>query len=232
VLLGLKRGQADLKPIVVTPVNGGQNGALRYSDWEEKNRIQVEKASNGRMGYLHLRAMGGGDINTFAREFYANIDRDGLIIDVRRNNGGNIDSWVIEKLLRRAWSFWTTPDGMYRGVNMQQTFRGHLVVLIDEYTYSDGETFAEGIKQLGIAPLVGRRTSGAGAWLTDSNGLVDGGMIRVAEWPQFSTKDGSWLIEGMGVSPDIEVVNPPLETFNGKDRQLEMAIKVLQDKLK
>jgi tricorn protease len=232
VLLGLKRGQADMKPIVVTPVNTGQNTGLRYSDWEEKNRLQVEKASNGRMGYLHLRAMGGSDINTFAREFYANIDRDGLIIDVRRNNGGNIDSWVIEKLLRRAWSFWTTPDGMYRGVNMQQTFRGHLVVLIDEYTYSDGETFAEGVKQLGIAPLVGRRTSGAGAWLTDSNGLVDGGMIRVAEWPQFATKDGSWLIEGKGVSPDVEVVNLPLETFNGKDRQLETAIKVLQDKLK
>ncbi|MDR2562142.1 MAG: PDZ domain-containing protein [Holophagales bacterium] len=232
VLLGLKRGQTQLKPIIVTPVNSAQNGGLRYSDWEENNRLQVEKASNGRMGYLHLRAMGGNDINTFAREFYANVERDGLIIDVRRNNGGNIDSWVIEKLLRRAWAFWTTPDGMYRGVNMQQTFRGHIVVLIDEYTYSDGETFAEGIKQLGIAPLVGRRTSGAGAWLTDSNGLIDGGMIRVAEWPQFATKDGSWLIEGVGVSPDIEVVNPPLETFNGKDRQLETAIKVLQDKLK
>jgi len=175
--------------------------------------------------------MGGGDINTFAREFYANIDRDGLIIDVRRNNGGNIDSWIIEKLLRRAWAFWTTADGQYRGTNMQQTFRGHLAVLIDEYTYSDGETFAEGIKQLGLAPLVGKRTSGAGAWLTDSNGLVDGGMIRVAEWPQFSAKDGSWLIEGVGVVPDVEVVNLPLETFNGKDRQLETAIKLLQEKL-
>jgi tricorn protease len=231
VLLGLRRGQTDLKPIIVTPANAAQNTGLRYTDWEENNRLQVEKAGDGRFGYLHLRAMGGSDINTFAREFYANAERDGLIIDVRRNNGGNIDSWVIEKLLRRAWSFWTTADGTYRGVNMQQTFRGHLVVLIDEYTYSDGETFAEGVKQLGIAPLVGRRTSGAGAWLTDSNGLVDGGMIRVAEWPQFAVKDGAWLIEGKGVSPDVDVVNPPYETFNGKDRQLETAIKLLQDKL-
>ncbi|MCL1893227.1 MAG: S41 family peptidase [Holophagaceae bacterium] len=232
VLLGLKRGQTELKPVIVTPVNGGQNNTLRYTDWEENNRQQVEKASNGRFGYLHLRAMGGSDINTFAREYYANAERDGLIIDVRRNNGGNIDSWVIEKLLRRAWSFWTTPTGNYRGANMQQTFRGHLVVLIDEYTYSDGETFAEGIKQLGLGPVVGRRTSGAGAWLTDSNGLVDGGMIRVAEWPQFSVKDGSWLIEGVGVTPDVEVVNLPYETFNGRDRQLETAIKILQDKMK
>jgi len=231
VLLGLRRGQADLKPIIVTPVNSGQNSSLRYTDWEEKNRVQVEKASNGRMGYLHLRAMGGADINIFAREFYANVERDGLIIDVRRNNGGNIDSWVIEKLLRRAWAFWTTADGQYRGVNMQQTFRGHLVVLIDEFTYSDGETFAEGVKQLGIAQLVGRRTSGAGAWLTDSNGLVDGGMIRVAEWPQFSARDGSWIIEGVGVTPDVDVVNLPMETFNGRDRQLETAIRLLQEKL-
>ena len=231
-LLGLKRGQTELKPIIVTPVNGGQNTTLRYTDWEEKNRQQVEKASDGNIGYLHLRAMGGTDINTFAREYYANAERAGLIIDVRRNNGGNIDSWVIEKLLRRAWSFWTTPTGNYRGANMQQTFRGHLVVLIDEYTYSDGETFAEGIKQLGLGPVVGRRTSGAGAWLTDSNGLVDGGMIRVAEWPQFSTKDGSWLIEGVGVTPDHDVVNLPFETFNGRDRQLETAIRLLQEKLK
>jgi tricorn protease len=230
-LLGLRRGQSEMKPVIATPVNSVQNASLRYTDWEESNRAQVEKASGGRFGYLHLRAMGGSDINTFAREFYANIDRDGLIIDVRRNNGGNIDSWVIEKLLRRAWAFWTTSDGQYRGTNMQQTFRGHLVVLIDEYTYSDGETFAEGIKQLGLAPLVGRRTSGAGAWLTDSNGLVDGGMIRVAEWPQFSAKDGSWLIEGVGVVPDVEVVNLPVETFNGKDKQLETAIKLLQEKL-
>ncbi|MCL1908488.1 MAG: S41 family peptidase [Holophagaceae bacterium] len=231
-LLELKRGQAELKPIIVTPVDGGQNNGLRYTDWEENNRLQVERASNGNIGYLHLRAMGGSDINTFAREYYANAERAGLIIDVRRNNGGNIDSWVIEKLLRRAWSFWSTPDGHYRGANMQQTFRGHLVVLVDEYTYSDGETFAEGIKQLGLGPVVGRRTSGAGAWLTDSNGLVDGGMIRVAEWPQFSAKDGSWLIEGVGVSPDHEVVNLPFETYNGRDRQLETAIRLLQEKLR
>jgi len=231
VLLGLRRGQTDIKPVVVIPVNSMQNASLRYTDWEESNRVQVEKAGDGCLGYLHLRAMGGRDISSFAREFYANIGRDGLIIDVRRNNGGNIDSWIIEKLLRRAWAFWTTADGQYRGTNMQQTFRGHLVVLIDEYTYSDGETFAEGVKRLGLAPLVGRRTAGAGVWLTDSNRLLDGGMIRVAEWPQFATADGAWLIEGTGVVPDIEVVNYPLETFQGKDRQLERAIELLKEKI-
>ncbi len=231
VLLGLKRGAEDLKPVVVTAVDGMRQSALRYSDWEEGLRLQVDKASGGRIGYLHLRAMTGADINTFAREFYANFNREGLIIDVRRNNGGNIDSWVIEKLLRRAWAFWTNGQGQYLGTNMQQAFRGHLVVLVDELTYSDGETFAAGIKALDLGPLVGRRTAGAGVWLSDSNRLIDGGQIRAAEMPQYATKDGAWLIEGQGVAPDVEVVNPPRETFEGRDRQLETAIKLLQDKL-
>ncbi len=231
VLLGLKRGTEALKPVVVTAIDGGRQAHLRYTDWEEGQRRQVDQASKGRIGYLHLRAMGGGDINGFAREFYGQFDRDGLIIDVRRNNGGNIDSWVIEKLLRRAWAFWTDGQGRYNGTNMQQTFRGHIVVLVDEFTYSDGETFAAGIKALGIGPLVGRRTAGAGVWLTDSNTLVDGGQVRAAEWPQYHTKDGSWIIEGQGVAPDVEVVNPPKETFEGRDRQLEKAIQLLQEKL-
>jgi tricorn protease len=74
---------------------------------------------------------------------------------------------------------------------MQNTFRGHLVVLIDEYTYSDGETFAAGIKSLGLAPLVGKRTAGAGVWLSDNNRLSDNGMARVAEMGQFNAKTAS-----------------------------------------
>jgi hypothetical protein len=69
----------------------------------------VEAASKGKIGYLHLRAMGPRDIASFARDFYANVNREGLVIDVRRNNGGNIDSWIIEKLLRKAWAFWAPP---------------------------------------------------------------------------------------------------------------------------
>lgn len=231
MLLAFQRGGEALKPVVVTAIDGARQGNLRYTDWEEGQRRQVDEASHGKIGYLHLRAMGGGDINTFAREFYGQVDREGLIIDVRRNNGGSIDSWVIEKLLRRTWGFWTDNQGHFVSTNMQQTFRGHLVVLVDEFTYSDGETFAAGIKALGLGPLVGRRTAGAGVWLSDSNVLVDKGQIRAAELAQFHTKDGAWIIEGVGVVPDVEVVNPPKETFEGRDRQLETAIKMLQDKL-
>jgi tricorn protease len=230
VLLQVK-GKAGVRPVIVMPVNMVKQASLRYSDWEQSRARQVEAASKGRIGYLHLRAMGGRDIASFARDFYANVNRDGLIIDVRRNNGGNIDSWIIEKLLRKAWAFWSSP-GALPAPNMQNTFRGHLVVLVDEFTYSDGETFAAGIKALGLAPLVGKRTAGAGVWLSDNNRLSDNGMARVAENGQFNTADGQWLIEGVGVTPDVEVDNLPHATYQGQDRQLEVALELLDKKLK
>ncbi len=229
VLLALSRDGQMIKTIA-TPVDSRSVSGLRYGDWEQSRRERVLDSGKGRIGYLHLRAMGPGDIADFAREFYTNIHRDGLIIDVRRNNGGNIDSWIIEKLLRRAWAFWVYPESP-KEFNMQQTFRGHLAVLIDERTYSDGETFAAGIKALNLAPLIGQRTSGAGIWLSGRNSLVDGGIARVAEFPQFSAADGRWIIEGKGVSPDIAVVNSPVATFKGGDAQLDAALKYLEAKL-
>ncbi|AXA91805.1 S41 family peptidase [Massilia sp. YMA4] len=215
---------------IVIPVPMAKQAALQYSDWEQGRAEQVEQASNGRIGYLHLRAMGADDIAAFARDFYANVNREGLIIDVRRNRGGNIDSWIIEKLLRKAWAFWSTPVGQ-TSPNMQNTFRGHLVVLVDELTYSDGETFAAGVKALGLGPLVGKRTAGAGVWLSDRNRLADNGMVRVAETGQFDSDKGVWLIEGVGVVPDVEVDNLPNATFNGQDKQLETALALLKKKI-
>lgn len=229
VLLELRRGERSHRTVVV-PVDAGTHARLRYVDWVQGRAEAVERAGEGRIGYLHLRAMGPNDIASFVRDFYAQVDREGLIIDVRRNRGGNIDSWVIEKLLRRAWAFWQSP-GREPYWNMQQTFRGHLAVLIDPLTYSDGETFAAGVKALGLGPLIGTRTAGAGIWLSDRNRLADGGIARIAEFGQFGA-DGRWLIEGRGVSPDIEVDNLPHETYQGRDRQLEAAIAQLQDRLR
>nr|WP_315485579.1 S41 family peptidase [uncultured Undibacterium sp.] len=230
VLMQVKRGTNN-KTVLVSPVNMIKQANLRYSDWEQSLASKVDRNSDGKIGYLHLRAMGPADVASFARDFYANFDRDGLIIDVRRNNGGNIDSWIIEKLLRKAWAFWSSA-GNQPYANMQQTFRGHLVVLIDELTYSDGETFAAGVKTLNLGPLVGKRTAGAGVWLSDRNTLSDNGMVRAAENAQFDVKDGRWLVEGVGVVPDIEVDNLPNATFKGEDKQLEAALNYLQKKLK
>jgi tricorn protease len=225
VLLELRSAEGKTLQRIVTPVPQRRDAQLRYNDWRQSRARTVQEASGGRIGYLHLRAMGPDDIADFAREFYAQIDREGLIIDVRFNGGGNIDSWVLEKLLRRAWAFWQrrSPEAAPPYANMQQVFRGHLAVLINENTYSDGETFAEGFKRLGLGPTIGRQTSGAGVWLSDRNRLMDNGIMRAAETGQMDPQ-GRFLIEGVGVKPDIEVDNPPRASFLGADAQLEAAI--------
>jgi tricorn protease len=228
VLLSLKRSDSEIKTIVI-PGTAIDDYMLRYYDWVTINQQKVQQTDD-EIGYLHLRAMGSSDIETFAREFYAQYKKQGLIIDVRRNNGGNVDSWIIEKLLRRAWSFWQIRNGE-NFTNMQQAFRGHLVVLADQFTYSDGETFTAGIKALKLGTVIGKKTAGAGVWLTGQNSQSDGGIARVAEYPVFAM-DGRWITEGHGIEPDVEVDNLPYATFNGKDAQLEEAIKLLKKEIK
>ncbi|MEP5937986.1 MAG: S41 family peptidase [Erythrobacter sp.] len=216
---------------IVEPMNWRGEYTANYMDFVEKKRDQAQQMSGGDIGYMHLRAMGPGDIASFARDYFAQLDKDGLIIDVRNNGGGNIDSILISMLQRRAWAFWTDPAG--KGVpttNMQNAFRGHVAVLIDERTYSDGESFAAGMKSLGLAPLVGTRTAGAGIWLSDRSRVADNGGIRIGELAQYGA-DGSLIIEGYGVGPDYEVENPPFATFQGQDAQLQAAIALLQQKI-
>lgn len=230
VLLTLERHKKTHKTIVY-PVSRQRNMALRTQDWAEINREKVAKLSHGKIGYIYLQAMESDDFDNFVREFYANYLKDGLIIDVRNNEGGNIDSWVIDKLLRRAWMFWQPRHGV-PSVNMPQAFRGHLAVLVNQLTYSDGETFSAGIKALGLAPLIGMRTAGAGVWLSDQNTLSDGGMARVAQYPQFQLSNGHWIVEEHGVEPTIKVENLPYASYEGKDAQLLKAIDYLKQEIK
>ena len=106
--------------------------------------------------------------------------------------------------------------------------RGHIVILVDENTASDGEAFADGFKKLGLGTAIGKRTWGGEIWLSGANRLSDGGIARAPMMGVYSA-EGEWLIEGHGFEPDIEVDNLPHATFNGKDAQLEAAIKHLQD---
>ena len=216
---------------IVQPMNARGRVMAEYYDFTEGRKEAAAELSGGQIGYLKLRAMGGNDIATFARDFFAQMDKDGIIIDVRNNSGGNIDSILIAQLLRRPWAFWGKPDGSgVEYTNMQNAYRGHVAVLIDERTYSDGETFAGGIKSLGIGPLVGKRTAGAGIWLSDRNRVIDNGGVRIAEYAQYDI-NGNWIVEGYGVGPDYEVENGPYATYQGRDAQLEAAIGLLQQRI-
>ena len=213
---------------LVQPISEEAHHSLRYAEWEYTRRLDVEKKSSSSIGYIHLRAMGNEDMNDFVKQFYPVFDRAGLILDVRHNGGGNIDSWVLEKLLRKAWFYWQPRVGKPFW-NMQYAFRGHLVVLCDEATGSDGEAVTEGIRRLNLGTIIGTRTWGGEIWLNSSNRLVDNGIATAAEFGVYA--DGKWLIEGHGVDPDIIVDNEPYLTFQGIDTQLNAAIKFLQDKI-
>ncbi len=215
---------------VVKPFSANDEMNLRYSEWELSRRNSVDSMSNNQFGYLHLKAMSTEDMDDFVKQFYPVFNRKGLVIDMRHNFGGNIDSWILEKLMRKAWMYWQGRAGGPTW-NMQYAFRGPMVILCDQFTSSDGEAVTEGFRRLGLGKVIGMRTWGGEIWLTGSNRLVDNGIASAAEFGVFSP-EGTWLIEGRGVEPDIEVDNLPFETFKGKDAQLEAAVQYLHNELK
>lgn len=229
VLLKVKAGASGAsRDVIVVPTTDERN--LRYTDWEYTRRLAVEEKSAGQLGYVHLRAMGGDDITAWHRHFYPAFNRAGIVIDVRHNNGGNIDAFILERLMRRAWMFWKSRAGEPYW-NMMFAPRGHLVVLVDENTASDGEAFAEGFRRLGLGKVIGMRTWGGEVWLSGANVLSDGGIAR-APMNGVYGPESEWLIENHGVDPDIVVDNPPHATFNGQDAQLDAAITHLLAEIK
>jgi len=224
---------------VLKPMSSRAEANLRYNEWEWTRRLEVEEKSGGDMGYVHLRAMTSTDINQWYRDFYPQFKKKGLVIDVRQNRGGNIDSFILEKLMREVFFYWKGRTGEPYW-NMPYAFRGHLVLLVDEFTASDGEAFAEGFRRLGMGKAIGARTWGGEVWLSGSNTLSDNGIARAPMNGVYGEKLGGgdtdqgveWLIEGVGFIPDIEVINMPKASFDGSDAQLDAAIDHLKALIK
>jgi tricorn protease len=230
VLLHVKSANGEFRDVVVSAISASDEKQMRYSEWEYTRRLAVDQDSQGTIGYVHLRAMGPADIAQWARDFYPVYNRQGLIIDVRHNRGGNIDSWVLGKLLRKAW-FYFQPRVGDPIWNMQYAFRGHVVVLCDQLTASDGEAFTEGFKRLGLGKVIGMRTWGGEIWLSFGDTAVeDNGVASAAELGVYGP-ERKWLIEGHGVDPDIAVDDLPHATFEGKDAQLDAGIKLLEEEI-
>ena len=230
VLLGVKSASGEKRDVLVTPVKSSDEANLRYNEWEYSRRMKVESDSSGHIGYVHLRAMGPNDIDTWEREYYPIFDRQGLIIDVRHNHGGNIDSWLLGKLLRQAWFYWQPRVGNPQW-NMQGAFRGHIVVLCDQETASDGEAFSEGFERFKMGKVIGTRTWGGEIWLSGDNVQADNGIASAAETGVYGP-EGKWLIEGHGVDPDMVVDNLPHDSYSGSDAQLQAALDLLKQQIK
>lgn len=230
VLLRVRSSAGETRDVLVTPIKAADEANLRYAEWEYTRRLKVEAESGNQIGYIHLRAMGAEDIDQWARDYYPIYKRQGLIIDVRHNHGGNIDSWLLEKLLRQAWFYWQPRVGDSEW-NMQYAFRGHMVVLCDQETASDGEAFTEGFHRFKLGKTIGVRTWGGEIWLSGNNFEADGGIATAAELGVYGP-EGKWLIEGHGVEPDIVIDNLPHESFSGADAQLKAAVDLLKEEIR
>jgi tricorn protease len=205
-----------------TPV--ASEAHLLYMGWVQKCREMVDEMTDGRVGYLHIPDMGSEGIYEFIKWFYPQIRKEGLVVDVRSNGGGNVSQWIIERLDTRLMGTRFNRTTELTGTYPATVFNGHKVCLINETSASDGDIFPHYFRKSGLGPLIGKLTWGGVVGITDHGPLLDGGQVYV---PQFSTNDanGDWIIEGEGVAPDIEVENDPKSVLEGRDPQLERGVR-------
>lgn len=206
-------------------------GNLIYLNWVANNRRKVTQATNGRVGYIHIPDMGANGIREFIKWYYPQIRKEGLIVDVRANGGGNVSRMLIERLRRKLLALNysrtvdeanTYPDGV---------FIGPMVALLDGNSASDGDIFPAMFREAGLGPLIGKRSWGGVVGISNRGALIDGGGISVPESGLANTK-GEFIIEGYGVDPDIEVDNDPKSEIEGRDPQLERGIAEIMARLK
>ncbi len=198
--------------------------ALRTIDWIEGNRRKVDEMSNGQLAYVYLPNTGTGGFTSFNRYYFAQQDKKGVIIDERNNGGGSAADYMIDVMNRQLFGYfnsrandrrpWTTPmAGIW----------GPKVMIINERAGSGGDLLPYMFKEAGIGPLIGTRTWGGlvGTW--DTPPFIDGGRF-VAPRGGFFDVHGRWAVEGVGVPPDIEVIQEPKMVLQGHDPQLEKAV--------
>jgi tricorn protease len=219
---------AGTAPRSVTVRAIGSEARARYRDWAERNRATVAALSGGRLGYLHVPSMTRAGYADFVRGFLAELDREGLIVDVRYNGGGNVSPLLLDRLARRRAG---TEHGRHSGVAPYpaESPSGPMAALINEHTGSDGELFSHVFRVLGLGPLIGRRTWGGVIATWPRHQLVDGTITTQPEFRYYLSQVAGGL-ENHGVEPDLAVDNPP-GPQPGDDRQLAAAVTCLLARL-
>ena len=201
----------------------------RYRDWVDGNRGRVHQVTGGRVGYLHIPDMGANGYAEFHRGFLAEVDRMGLIVDVRFNGGGHVSELLLEKLARRRIGYdvqrWGEPTPY-----PNEAVMGPMVALTNERAGSDGDMFSHAFKLMKLGPLLGKRTWGGVIGISPRDTLVDGGLTTQPEF-SFWFKDVGWGLENYGTDPDFVVEYRPQDYVAGLDPQLDAGIAAIEAQL-
>jgi tricorn protease len=215
--------------IVIVPVKSELD--LYYYNMVQENIRKVTKATEGKVGYVHIPDMGVGGLNEFIKHYYPQIRKKALIIDVRGNGGGSVSPMLIERL-RRELVLVDVARNTITGTNPGGMILGPMVCLLDEFSASDGDLFPYRFKKHKLGKLIGKRSWGGVVGIRGPLPLLDGGQLFKPEFASFDTEGKKWAIEGYGVDPDIYVDNDPGKEFAGIDEQLNKAIEVILEELK
>ncbi len=216
------------REVTVVPV--ANERGLRYMAWVEDNRRKVEKLSGGRLGYVHLPDTGQGGFTNFNRWYFAQVGKDGIVLDERFNGGGQIADYIVDELRRPLLAYFMTRGGNDFTVPMNSIF-GPKAMIVNEYAGSGGDAMPWMFRKLGIGPLVGKRTWGGLVGIYDFPALIDGGRVTAPNLAFYNT-DKQWDVENHGVKPDVEVEFDPAQVRQGHDPQLEKTVEILMEKLK
>jgi tricorn protease len=214
----------------VTAVPVENENALHNRAWIDENRRKVDQLSGGRLAYVYLPDTGFNGYTAFNRYFFAQLGREGAVIDERFNGGGAAADYVIDYLRRPLQNYWMTREGQDFTTPVGAIF-GPKAMIINMYAGSGGDALPWYFRDAKLGPLVGTRTWGGLVGIYDYPNLMDGGGVtapRVA----FYNRNGEWDVENHGVPPDYEVELTPKEWAGGHDPQLEKAVAVVMDSLK
>jgi len=217
------------REVVFRPVDTETN--LIYLDWITGNRERVTRLSGGKVGYIHIPDMGEEGMREFIKQYFGQVNKEGLIVDVRNNGGGFISQTLLERLGRKALAVDYGRTSGEAQPYPQVVFNGHMACLINEGSGSDGDIFPYMFREMGLGPLIGTRTWGGVVGISGHGPMIDGGQIFVPEAGSVSLK-GEWIIEGHGVDPDIVVANDVNSVLDGRDPQLERGVAEVLQKIK
>ncbi|MCC6234459.1 MAG: PDZ domain-containing protein, partial [Verrucomicrobiales bacterium] len=223
--LNTKPDPEGAREVTVIPTDNEQD--LYYLEWVLGNIEKVEAATGGRAGYVHVPDMGVPGLNEFAKFYYAQLHKEALIVDCRGNGGGNVSPQIIERL-RREPAFWTIARNGAVNVDPVGQVLGPKVLLIDPFSASDGDIVAYRFRVHKLGPIVGQRSWGGVVGIRGTLPLLDGGYLNRPEFSRFDLGAREWVMEGVGVEPDIAVDNDPTREFEGVDDQLTRALEELR----